>query len=179
MTIYIALIRGINVGGHNLIKMQDLRNSLKSIGLGHVQTYIQSGNIVFQSEDKPEKLKLQIEQVIKSEFGFLVPVILRSSTEWEEIIKNCPYAVNSLSEGESIHLALLETEPTKACIQTLLTFKSKTEECYINGKEIYVYLQGSFHRAKLPIQIQKIGVSATVRNWKTIKKLEAMVNALK
>ena len=74
MTIYIALIRGINVGGHNLIKMQDLRNSLKSIGLGHVQTYIQSGNIVFQSEDKPEKLKLQIEQVIKSEFGFLVPV---------------------------------------------------------------------------------------------------------
>ena len=179
MTIYIALLRGINVGGHKSIKMQDLRSLLKDLGLDKVNTYIQSGNIVFQSDKNTEQLKNQIEQEIKNVFGFSVTVILRTASEFKEIINHCPYPVNSLLEGESVHLALLEKDLSKEGIDHLLEFfKSEMEECYIMGKEVYLYLHQSFRASKLPIQLQKLGGAVTVHNWKTIKKIEAMVNAM-
>ncbi|MFE4896820.1 DUF1697 domain-containing protein [Peribacillus butanolivorans] len=179
MTIYIAFLRGINVGGHNKIKMQELRNLLTNMGLDKVNTYIQSGNIVFQSDENAEQLQHQIEQEIRNYFGFSVTVILRTVTELEQIINNCPYPVNLLLEGESVHLSLLAKEPSKEGINHLLDLKSEMEECYIKGKEVYLYLRQGVRNSKLSSQLQKLGVPATARNWKTIKKLETMVKAMK
>ncbi|WP_397540090.1 DUF1697 domain-containing protein [Rummeliibacillus pycnus] len=178
MTIYIALLRGINVGGHNIVKMQDLRSTLENLGLDQVKTYIQSGNIIFQSDENMDRLQNQIEQEINNRFGFFVPVILRTELEWEALINNCPYPQNSLVEGESVHVALLEKEPTKESVNYLLEFKSENEECFIQGKEVYLFLRQSFRNAKIPIHIQKLGVPITIRNWKTIMKLSEMVSAL-
>jgi uncharacterized protein (DUF1697 family) len=178
ITIYIALLRGINVGGHKLIKMQELKNVLTNMGLDKVKTYIQSGNVIFHSERNAEQLEEQMEQEIRSAFGFSVIIILRTASEWEQIINNCPYPVNSLSEGESVHISLLAKEPSKECINHLLDYKSEMEQCCIRGREIYLYLQQSIRHSKISAQLQKVGVPGTSRNWKTIKKLGTMVNEI-
>jgi len=178
ITIYIALLRGINVGGHKLIRMQELKSLLTNMGLDKVKTYIQSGNVIFQSERNAEQLEEQMEQEIRRAFGFSVIIILRTASEWEQIISSCPYPVNSLSEGESVHISLLAKEPSKECINHLLNYKSEMEQCYIKGKEIYLYLRQSIRDSKLSVQLQKVGVPGTSRNWKTIKKLGTMVNEM-
>ena len=178
MTIYIALLRGINVGGHNMIKMADLKQLMGTMGLNNVQTYIQSGNIVFESDKESDELSQQIERQIKDTFGFSVPVILRTSTEWELIIDNCPYPLESLVEGESIHLALLSDMPSQEALNKLQKFQNEVDQYDVQDKDIYLFLRQNFRDSKLPLQLQKLGVSATIRNWKTTMKLATMAKAM-
>ena len=91
MTIYIALLRGINVGGKNIIKMKDLRGLLEQIGFQSVTTYIQSGNIIFQANERADAVQAKIEQEISNKYGFSVPVIVRTGMEFSDMIRNCPY----------------------------------------------------------------------------------------
>ncbi|WP_430488077.1 DUF1697 domain-containing protein [Priestia flexa] len=86
ITIYIALLRGINVGGHKLIRMQELKSLLTNMGLDKVKTYIQSGNVIFESERNAQQLEEQMEQEIRRAFGFSVIIILRTASELEQII---------------------------------------------------------------------------------------------
>lgn len=178
MTIYIALLRGINVGGHKIIKMADLKQLLETMGLSKVKTYIQSGNVVFESNEEADKLCQQIEQQINTKFGFPVPVILRTSKEWDQIIDNCPYPVETLLEGESVHLTLLSEIPSQEALNKLQKFQSDVDQYHVQGKEIYLFLRRSFRDSKLPLQLQKLGVSATIRNWKTTMKLATMTKAM-
>lgn len=178
MTQYIAFLRGINVGGHNIIKMKEFKLLLLNLGLEKVNTYIQSGNVVFQSDKNAEQLQLIIEREINDVYGYSVTVMIRTASEFAEIINNCPYPVDSLAEGESVHLALWEKEPAEERIKQLLDFKRETEECCLTGKEVYLYLRLGVQDSKLAVYLQKLGGSVTMRNWKTIKKLENMVNAM-
>lgn len=178
VTIYIALLRGINVGGHKLIKMADLRQQLEMRGLEKVQTYIQSGNVLFESEEGAEQLSQQIEEQIRNAFHFSVPVILRTSTELYRIIENCPFSVDKLLEGESIHLSVLAELPSEEAINDLLKFQCDVDEFQIKGKEIYLYFRQSIRNSKLAVHLQKLGVRSTLRNWKTINKLAAMAKEL-
>jgi uncharacterized protein (DUF1697 family) len=174
MTVYIALLRGINVGGHNIIKMQELKSLFTNIGLEHVQTYIQSGNVLFQSYESPVQLRQRIEKGIHNVFGFSVTVILRTAAEWDQIIRNCPYPVDSLLEGESVHIAFLAERPPQEQVNHLLSFRSEIDEYYMEATEIYLYLSQSIRNSKLATHLQKLGVPATLRNWKTIIKLQTM-----
>jgi uncharacterized protein (DUF1697 family) len=178
MTIYIALLRGINVGGHNIIKMADLKQLLGTMGLNNVQTYIQSGNIVFESDLESDELSQRIELQINDTFGCSVPVILRTSKEWKQLIENCPYPVESLVEGESIHLALLSDMPSQEALNKLQKFQNDVDQYDVQDKDIYLFLRQNFRDSKLPLQLQKLGVSATIRNWKTTMKLAAMSEAM-
>lgn len=178
MTIYIALLRGINVGGHKIIKMAELRKQLEKIELAYVQTYIQSGNILFKSDEGSKQLSKQIEEQIRTAFGFSVPVIMRTSTELYQIIENCPFPEDKLSEGESIHLSVLAGLPTEEAIIDLHKFQSDVEEFQIEGKEIYLYFRQSIRNSKLAVHLQKLGVHSTLRNWKTINKLATMAKAM-
>ena len=90
MTVYIALLRGINVGGKNIIRMADLKRVFETIGFCEVKTYIQSGNVLFKSNEAEESLCNKIEHEIEVVFGIPVKIILRTSTELEQIILNCP-----------------------------------------------------------------------------------------
>jgi uncharacterized protein (DUF1697 family) len=179
MTIFIALLRGINVGGHHTIKMAELKNLLETMGLNNVKTYIQSGNVLFESEKDAEQLTLEIEAGITKTFGFPVPVILRTSVEFEQIIKNCPFPSDSLKEGESVQIAFLAGEPSTEGINHLNTFKSERDECKIKGKEVYLFFRQSFRNSKLATQLPKLGVPATVRNWKTVNKLATLLTAIR
>ncbi len=178
MTLYIALLRGINVGGHKVIKMADLKRVFESIGLKQVKTYIQSGNIVFESEEDINFLKDRIQSEIKNEFDFDVPVMLRTYGEFINIIKQCPYEVHSLLEGESVHVAFLANVLSEEETSQLLTFKSELEDCYIDEKVAYLFFKNSIRNSKLMNQFQKLHTPATVRNWRTVNKLKAIVESM-
>lgn len=178
MTIYIALLRGINVGGHNKIKMADLKSLLEGMGLQKVKTYIQSGNVLFESNVEEDQLRLQLEGEIQKTFGFPVPVILRTAEEYERIIRECPYSTEALKEGESVQIAFLGGEPSQDGINHLHNFKSNNDECKVIGKDVYLYFRQSIRDSKLATQLPKLGVPATVRNWNTVMKLDTMVKAL-
>lgn len=178
MPIYIALLRGINVGGHKVIKMADLKQMFESIGLKQVKTYIQSGNIVFKSEEDIKILNERIQSEIKNVFGFDVPVMLRTHEEFINIIKRCPYEADLLLEGESIHVAFLANELSEIEKDQLLMKKNDTEDCYIDENVVYVFFKNSIRNSKLMNQFQKLHTPATVRNWRTVNKLKAIVEGI-
>ncbi|SEQ48377.1 Uncharacterized conserved protein, DUF1697 family [Virgibacillus subterraneus] len=180
--IYIALLRGINVGGKNKIKMGELRDVLETMGLNRVQTYIQSGNILFESNEKEEPLQKQIEKKIEEGFGYSINVILRTPTELERIIGNCPFSEKAISEaeasavGESLYVALLSKPPSQEGIKRLSNYKNEKVIYLIEGREIYLLFHHSIKNSNLARSLQKLGVPVTIRNWKTLNKLDAMVN---
>lgn len=178
MAIYIALLRGINVGGHKVIKMADLKRVFESIGLKQVKTYIQSGNIVFESEEDIKFLKERIQSEIKNVFGFDVPVMLRTHEEFINMIKRCPYEADSLLEGESIHVAFLANELSEKEKDHLLKQKNETEDCFIHEKVVYLFFKNSIRNSKLMSLFQKLHTPATVRNWRTVNKLKTIVEGM-
>ncbi|MGH0826968.1 DUF1697 domain-containing protein [Bacillus pretiosus] len=178
MTIYITLLRGINVGGHKVIKMADLKQMFESIELKQVKTYIQSSNIVFESEKDFDFLNKRIQSEIKNVFGFDVPVMLRTHEEFINMIKRCPYEADSLLEGESIHVAFLANELSEKEKDQLLMQKNETEDCYIHEKVVYLFFKNSIRNSKLMNQFQKLHTPATVRNWRTVNKLKAIVEGM-
>ncbi|MCD9023557.1 DUF1697 domain-containing protein [Cohnella silvisoli] len=178
MTIYIALIRGINVGGKNKVPMAELKLSLQAIGLNNVQTYIQSGNVLFESEDGAEQLRGRIEQAIEASFGVTATVVLRTAEQLERIIEGCPYAADSLLEGESIQVSVLTEAPSQKAIDILSVSSDEKDEYQISGEEIYFLFRQSVLDSKLAKNLAKLGSTVTSRNWNTIIKLGALVKAM-
>ncbi|TMV42658.1 DUF1697 domain-containing protein [Paenibacillus mesophilus] len=178
MTTYIALLRGINVGGKNKIKMAELKSALEAIGLGRVQTYIQSGNVVFESGEEADLLRGRIEREIKQTFGIPAAVILRTAAELERIVTDCPFAADALSEGESLQVCLLTEAPSQEKVDRLSEGKSEIDEYRVQGREIYLLFRQSVLDSKLAANIPKLGDSATTRNWSTINKLHFMARSM-
>lgn len=185
MSVYIALLRGINVGGKNIIKMADLKRTFEAIGLSQVQTYIQSGNVLFVSDEEEEPLRKRIEHEIETVFGLAVTVVLRTAAELEDIIRNCPFSeeeiseAESSSEGERLYVSLMTQVPSQEGIERLDSYRSESDEYRIEGREVYLLFRHSIRNSKLANNLQKLDVPATVRNWKTISKLEALAKAIK
>jgi uncharacterized protein (DUF1697 family) len=178
MTTYIALLRGINVGGKNKIKMAELKSALVAIELSRVQTYIQSGNVVFESGEGAVLLRGRIEQEIKEAFGIPAAVVLRTAAELERIITDCPFAADALSEGESLQVCLLTETPSQDKVDRLSEGKSEIDEYQVQGREVYLLFRQSVLDSKLASNIPKLGVTATTRNWNTINKLLTMAKSM-
>lgn len=184
MTIYIALLRGINVGGNHKIGMADLRRLFESIGLSRVETYIQSGNVLFETSEEEGALRKKIEGEIETRFGFPVLVVLRTAAELEQVIQDCPFSEEvvaaaelSNSEGESLYVSLLTEAPLPEKIAYLNTFQSQDDACRVENRDIYLLFRHSIRNSKLANNLQKLDVPATVRNWKTINKLQALATS--
>jgi uncharacterized protein (DUF1697 family) len=184
LTIYIALLRGINVGGKNKIKMADLKSMFEGTGMCRVKTYIQSGNVLFQSDEEEETLRQKLEQEIEATFGFAIKVILRSSEALKKVTENCPFskdeiaAAEATAEGESLYVSFLLQEPSEEGIKRLEAYKSETEEYKIVDRDIYLLFPQSILKSKLANNLHKLDVPVTVRNWKTVTKLVALVNEM-
>lgn len=180
MTIYIAFLRGINVGGHNKIKMAELRRNFEAMGFTRVQTYIQSGNVLFESGEKEQFIRKHIEHKIEAVFGYAINVVLRTSTELEQITKKSRFSKEAISnaeassKGESQYVALLQEDPSTEGVERLSSFRTEEEDFLIEGREIYLLFSNSIRNSKLANNLQKLNVPATVRNWKTMNKLTTM-----
>jgi len=180
MQTYIAILRGINVSGHKIIKMAELRDHLSSLNFCNLTTYIQSGNIVFQSEAmKNNVLEEKIHQLIKDQYGFDVPVIVRSLQEWQQVVDQFPFNLEQV-DTKRIGFAFLKEKPLNFDPLDYEKFKAVEDKIVYNGKEIYLHIPGGFGSSKLTNNIfeKKLRVSATTRNWNTTLKLLEMAKAL-
>ncbi len=178
MKTYISILRGINVSGQKSIKMIDLKVLYESLRFKNVQTYIQSGNVVFKTEETDrQKIISNIEDAIRKEYGFDVPIQIRNKEELKKIIDNFPFEggrelnrllVTFLAETV-VHIPMNEIEKLKA----------KDDEIIFVGKEVYLYVPGGYGKSKLDNNTleRKLKVKATTRNWKTINKLYEMCGA--
>jgi len=180
MQTYIAILRGINVSGQKIIKMAELRDHLSSLGFTNLTTYIQSGNIVFQYDAKGNSvLENKIHQNIKANYGFDVPIIVRTKEEWQKVVDNFPYNIDEL-DIKRIAVTFLKEEPSQFQEDEFDKFKTLNDEMVYIGKEIYLHIPDGFGKSKLTNNImeRKLKVSATTRNWKTTQKLLEMAKGL-
>src|SRR5215469_9663989 len=107
MTTYIAMLRGINVSGHKIIRMERLRAVFEELGFAHVKTYVQSGNVIFETNEPPSGLAAKIERKIQAEFGFEVPVLTKSAKELKDIVKHNPLLKDSAIDPAKLHVTFL------------------------------------------------------------------------
>ena len=173
MTVYIALLRGINVGGHNKLPMKALTVLLEKIGCIGVKTYIQSGNVIFQSEQSRKALSEAITQAIATEHGFDVPVLLLKAEELEAAAAQCPFPTE---DGKALHAYFMANIPPQPDLETLTGLKIASEDFQLLGKVFYLYAPDGIGRSKLAAKAEKcLGVAATARNWNTVQKLLGML----
>ena len=174
MKTYIALFRGINVGGKNILPMKGLKLLLEELGCSNVQTYIQSGNVVFQLEnEKRNKIAEQISHKVLEQYKFEPKILLLDSTELEKAISNNPFETDN---GKVLHFSFLDTHPSAPDLDGLESLKTETEKYKLVDKVFYLYAPDGIGRSKLAAKIEKrLGVPATARNWNTVKKLVDMV----
>ncbi|MUG87883.1 DUF1697 domain-containing protein [Paenibacillus timonensis] len=183
MTIHIALLRGINVGGKNIIKMAELKRSLTEQGFSEVQTYIQSGNILFASEEEGA-LGLRMEEVIRRDFGLDIPVVLRTASELRATAEGCPFtpeeiaAAEAASTGECLYVAFLRSEPIAEALKRFAAYANEQELFRTSGREVYLLFKESVRNSKLAANLQKLDAYATVRNWKTVGKLLSLAEGM-
>ena len=177
MPIYVSMLRGINVGGHKRIKMEELRESFEALGFEQVKTYIQSGNVVFKGGKlSPSTLSKRIEERILSDFGFPVSVISRSSDEMAKAIARNPFLNQRGIDQEKLHVMFLSEAPTPAALKKLADLTAAPDQCRSSHREIYFYLPNGVSQSvlmKSPVD-RILAVVTTTRNWRTVNSLHQM-----
>jgi len=179
--VVIAMLRGVNVGGHHKIKMDVLRTLCESIGLENPQTFIQSGNIVFKTKERNlKKVARLIEDAIEGEVEFRPDVILRTTPELKNAIAKNPFAKRRDLNPAKLLVNFFAEEPDAKAKDQVLKIKADGEEMRINGRELYIYFPDGMGRSKLPLP--KIGTilgsTSTGRNLNTVNKLLEMAQSL-
>jgi uncharacterized protein (DUF1697 family) len=175
---YISILRGINVSGQKKIKMADLKSLYEKEGFDNVTTYIQSGNVLFDTKKrKIEEIKIRIESAIKGAYGFDVPVDVRTTEEYLNIINACPYEEAKIEEnGTKVLVSFLSDKPSKDKKSQLEERARYPERLKIEGSVVYLYCPNGYGKSKLTNTFieSKLGLVATTRNWKTVSKLVEM-----
>ena len=180
MSIYVAMLRGINVGRGKVVKMERLRASLQSLRFGGVRTYVQSGNVVFEAEQKSAaELSKKIEARILRDFGFAVPVILKTSKEIEQIVSDNPLVKERGIDRSKLHVTFLSGAPATAAIKALEPLATSRERVRVLNREVYLSCPEGYGQSKLTNTTieKKLSVVATTRNWRTVNALLEMAKA--
>lgn len=179
MQTYIVILRGINVSGTKKIKMEDLRARLSAFGFENVKTYIQSGNVVFDyKKTEPLTLAKQLEQKIKDDYGYEVPVIVTTSAALKQVIDSNPFLNGRNEDPEKLHVTFLAEHPADENMDKIDADSFLPDEFQIKEKAIYLFCPNGYGRVKLTNNFfeSKLKVTATTRNWKTVNKLLNMAN---
>ena len=169
MKTYIALLRGINIGGKCILPMKDLVTLLEDIGAQNVKTYIQSGNAVFQSEEtNASLLSNEISAAIKKRHGLEPRVLLLGSEEVEKVIESNPFR-EAESEPKTLHVYFLASVPTNPDLDALESIRSDDERFALKDGALYLHAPDGIGRSKLAANAEKLlGVPVTARNWRTV-----------
>lgn len=175
MKTYIALFRGINVGGNNMLPMKALAALLEKLGADSVRTYIQSGNAVFQHQaESVSRLSSSISTAIKESHGFEPQVFLLDLAEMEQVIASNPFP-EAESEPKTLHLYFLASVPANPDLKMLDSIKQDNEQFKLIDKVFYLHAPDGIGRSNLAARVEKaLGVAVTARNWRTVCKVRAM-----
>jgi uncharacterized protein (DUF1697 family) len=174
---YVALLRGINVGGKNMLPMKELAGLFAVAGCGEVVTYIQSGNVVFCADDKVlKRLDGVITKQVEERFGLKVPVVLRTASEIKAVTRGNPF-LKAGAAKEMLHVSFLADRPGANLVAGLDAMRSAPDEFAVIGREVYVKLVNGAARTKLTNAYfdSKLKTVSTMRNWRTVLKLAEMM----
>ncbi len=176
MTTYVALLRGINVSGRRIVPMRALREMAEGMGLDAVRTYIQSGNLIFASDLDQGALAEALTVEIQKRFGFAVDVALRSGTELDQAIAQCPF---DYGDPKAIHLGFFVRQPQPGRIADLEdTIPEGRDAVVFSDHHVYINYQDGVHGSPLSNAFfeRQLGVPVTLRNLNTVRTLRTMVD---
>ena len=178
MSTYIALFRGINVGGRNSLPMRDLVSLFEALGMQNVRTYIQSGNVVFESRKVvAAELSDRVGAAVNKHHGFTPHLLVLKSAELIEAMSANPYP-EAESDPKSVHLTFLSSVPESPDLESLENIKRESEQFMLEGKVFYLHAPEGIGRSKLAARIERsLGVAGTARNWRSVRAIEAMVSS--
>jgi uncharacterized protein (DUF1697 family) len=167
----VALLRGINVGGRRKVPMADLRALCDGLGLRRTRTYIQSGNVAFDTDAEPAVVSARLATAMEERFGFPIPVVLRSAAELEGTLARVPF-----EDLERVHVAFLDRAPGAEAVASLDPDRSPGDRVVVVGADAYLHLPNGMGRTKLTNDWidRKLGVVSTARNWRTVEALAAL-----
>jgi uncharacterized protein (DUF1697 family) len=176
MTTYISMLRGINVGANKRIKMGELRNLYRSLNFKDVKTFIQSGNVIFNSQYmNSSDLMDKIETKIKENLGFDVKILIMTKNQLKQVIDENPFKKEDIKH---LYVTFLSDAPSENFINEIklnngFKIKNKSDKFFISQKVIYIFLPDGYGKTKLNNNYfeKNLNVSATTRNWKTVNKL--------
>ncbi|HEV7683404.1 MAG TPA: DUF1697 domain-containing protein [Pyrinomonadaceae bacterium] len=172
---YVAFLRAINVGGHT-VKMDYLRTLFEALGFTNVETFIASGNVIFDSPSRSSKaLEKRIEASLELTLGYAVATFIRSTSELAEVASHKPFSHAEVSAAHALYVGFFATTPTDAAKQKLLALDLKSDRFHLNGRELYWLARTSFSDSEFSgARLEKtLGLPATLRNVTTVKKLAA------
>ncbi len=174
MGVIISMLRGVNVGGHNKIKMDALQALYESLKLRDAQTYVQSGNVIFRTEE-PDLTSLgkRIQNGIERKFGFRPDVILRTASELRDVIARNPFAKRRGIEPSKLLVTFLAEDPGAEARDKVRSIKADPEELRIEDRELYIYFHNGIGRAKLSLAAieRALKTPGTGRNWNSVTKM--------
>ena len=177
MPTYIAMLRGVNVSGHKPLSMERLRAALAPLGFTSVKTYLQSGNVVFEAaKGSPLALAAKIHEIINREFGYKVPVVIRTAAEVARIIADNPFTKDLHIDPLKLHVTFLSDPSPKTALAVLQSLADGPERLHVSGREIYLYCPNGYGRTRLSNTAieKKLTLAATTRNWKSVNALMQM-----
>ena len=170
---YIAFLRAINVGGHT-VKMDYLRGLFESLGFSNVETFIASGNVIFDSTSKSNTaLEKKIESFLFKSLGYEVATFVRSNSELAEIAQHQPFPASEVSASHALYIGFMATDGGQAAKANLRSLCSKTDEFHLRGRELYWLCRAKFSDSEIsgPMLAKALGMPTTLRNSTTVKKL--------
>lgn len=162
--------------------MENLRASFEALGFRSVQSYVQSGNIIFQAtKSSLDKLSKLIGEKIRSDYGFSVPVVLRTVDEMKKIVGSNPFLNEKAIDPSKLHVTFLSGLPTKAALGKLAELKSHPDQFRVSGREVYLYCPDGYGRSRLSNNAFEdlLSLDATTRNWNTVNALVKMSSEIR
>ncbi|SBW01455.1 conserved hypothetical protein [uncultured Eubacteriales bacterium] len=179
---YAAFFRGLNVGGKNIVKMADLETLFSSLGFQEVKTYIQSGNVVFSSQQDEIALAAPITSAFETRFGFQSAVILRSDTELSDIIHSLPFSAAEIEiaeketpDVEHLYVYLSDAALDREQVTRICADYDGKDTIYAANREIYLLCRQSVRNSKLAARLAKLPQALTARNLRTLEKISGML----
>jgi uncharacterized protein (DUF1697 family) len=174
MPTFIALLRGINMGGHKKVAMSDLRATVEAIGFADVQTLLQSGNLLFSATTKTTAAaETQLETALAKHLNLTTRVLVRTATEWKKLVAANPFAKEAQRDPSHLALMLLKDKPSTAAVAALKKAVTGREVFEADGRALYAYYPDGFGNSKFTTALidRTLSTTATARNWNTVLKI--------
>jgi uncharacterized protein (DUF1697 family) len=181
MAVIISLLRGVNLGPHNRLKMEELRALYEALKLRDAQSYVQSGNVIFRSAEKDlDGLARRIEGAIEKKFGFRPPVILRTTAELREAIAKNPFATRREIAPNKLLVTFLDRDPGEKVREQVRKINTAPEELRIEGREVFIYFPNGMARPKMKWAVVErvLKTQWTGRNWNSVQKILEMAEQM-
>ena len=177
MSMFVSLLRGINVAAQKTIRMADLKALYEQLGFSHVRTYLQSGNVVFESPDQAaETLAETIEAQIERSFDFPVSILMRNGRELQQVIDSNPFLHGRNEDPGRLYVTFIKSSLSLSKVSSLKIPEGEMDEFVVSEKEIFLFCPNGYGRTKLSNTFfeKKLDLTATTRNWNTVLALRQM-----